>query len=63
MKFWVYLCKIFYFLHPNAKEMFQKKLKKFPTAVEVCGGKVGYCSSHSRCNKVRVGVGDWGERQ
>ena len=61
MKFEAYLCKIFYVLHLNAKEMFQNKLRLFPTAVEVCGGKVGYCSSG--CYRVRVGVGDWGERQ
>ena len=60
MKFWAYLSKIFYVLHPNANEMFQKKLRLFPTAVEVCGGKVGYCWSRSGCNRVRVSVGDWG---
>ena len=59
--FWAYLCNIFLFLHLNAYEMFQKKL--FPRAVEICGGKVGYCSSHSRCNRFRVGVSDWGEKQ
>ena len=59
VNFWGYLCKIFYVLHPNANELFQKKLRLFPTAVEVCGGKVGYnCSSHSGCNRVRVVVGD-----
>ena len=63
MKFWAYLCKIFHVLHPNANEVFQKKLRLFPTAVEVCGGKVGYCSSHSGCNRVRMSVGDWSERQ
>ena len=63
VKFRPYLCKIFYVLHPNANEMFKKKLRLFPTAVEVWGGKVGYCSSHSGCNRVRVGVGDWGDRQ
>ena len=41
VKFWAYICKIFYVLHPNANEMFLKKLRLFPTAVEVCGGKVG----------------------
>ena len=34
----------------------------FPTAVEVCGGKMGHFSSHSGCNRVRIGFGDWGER-
>ena len=63
VKFWAYFCKIFYVWHPNANEMFQKKLQLFPTAVEVCGGRVGYCSSYSRCNRVRVSVGDRGERQ
>ena len=43
--------------------MFQKKLQLFPTAVEVGGDRVGYCSSHSGCNSVSLGVGDWGERQ
>ena len=58
--------QVFFFLHPRANEMFQKKLRLFPMAVEVCGGKVGYWLSHSgcnTCNRVRVGVGDWGERQ
>ena len=63
VKYWAYLCKILYFLNPNANEMFQKKLRLLSMAVEVLGGKVGYCSSHSGCNRVRVGVGDWGERQ
>ena len=39
VKLWAYLCKIFYFLHPNANEMFQQKLRLFPMTVEVC--KVG----------------------
>ena len=47
VKVWAYLCKIFYVLHPNANEMFQKKLRLFPAAVEVCGDKVGYCSNRS----------------
>ena len=41
VKFWAYLWKIFYVLHPNANEMFKKKLRLFPTVVEVCGGKGG----------------------
>ena len=43
----------FYVLHPNNNEMFHKKLQLFPTAREVCEGKVGYWASHSGCNRVR----------
>ena len=39
------------------------KLQLFLTAVEIDGGRVEYCLSHSGCNRVKVGVGDWGERQ
>ena len=59
MKLWAYLCKIFYVFLLIANEMFQKMLRLFTTAVEVCGGKVGYCSSHIECNRVRVGVCNW----
>ena len=55
---WAYLCRFFYVLHPNANEMFQKELKLFPTAVKVGRGRVGYCLSHSKFNRFRVGAGD-----
>ena len=41
-----------------------KRIKIVSYAVEVCGGKVEYCSGYRGCNRVRVAsVNDRGERQ